>query len=394
MYRLLEDRTKAWLTGFALPIPAGARAEDAAQAALIAEDFARGAVIKALVPAGRRGKSGAIRVVGNAAEASAAAAQILASAVAGFSVDAVYVEERVAIAVEYFLSFSFGPTGPQVIASTEGGVEIETLFADRPHAILRQDIDARLGFPAWRAVELWHRCGVRGSRLRALGTLTANLYQAFVAADAELLEINPLAVSADDTLHIVGAMMAVDDNALFRHPQWQKAAAAETLLSGNERERRVRHANATLPGGEAQYTELDGTIGLLVGGGGAGLYIHDLVLELGGKPANHCVTPPTGSDIRKLKEVLRAILDNPRARGLLIGFNFAQMARADLRVRALAEVLRETGRDTTRFPIVIRLFGAGEAEARATAAAFPGIIYLPRGSSLRDAASEIVRLTQ
>ena len=147
-------------------------------------------------------------------------------------------------------------------------------------------------------------------------------------------------------------------------------------------------------GGEAQYQEVDGDIGLLVGGGGAGLYLHDAILELGGRPANHCVTPPTGSDSRKLKEVLRAIFDNPRLRGLLVGFNFAQMARADIRVRALVDILREKRIDTTRLPIVIRLFGPGEEEARRLAAEFPGITYLPRGASLRQAAECIVALTK
>jgi succinyl-CoA synthetase beta subunit len=394
MYRLLEDSTKAWLAGFALPVPSGARASDPAEASQSAAGFASGAVIKALVPTGRRGTAGAIRLVRTASQAGAAAAQILGGEVGGLSIGAVYVEERIEISHEYFLSFSFTETGPQVLASLDGGIEIETLFAERPHAILREEIDALHGFPAWRAVDLWWRCGVRGARLRALGALTARLYGAFVAGDAVLLEINPLAARPDESLCIVGAMMAVDDNALFRHTHWQEAAARDAALPGNERERRVRLANATLAGGEAQYSELDGDIGLLVGGGGAGLYVHDLVLDMGGKPANHCVTPPTGSDIGKLKEVLRAILDNPRASSLLVAFNFAQMARADLRMRALAEVLREKSLDTRGFPIVIRLFGAGETEARELARAFPGITYLPRGSSLQDAVVEIVRLSQ
>jgi succinyl-CoA synthetase beta subunit len=102
------------------------------------------------------------------------------------------------------------------------------------------------------------------------------------------------------------------------------------------------------------------------------------------------VTPPTGANTGKLKAVVRAILANPRTRGLLVGFNFAQMARNDLRMQALAELLRELQVDTRRFPIVVRCFGGGEAEARRIAAPFDGLEYMAPGTTLYDAARRIV----
>jgi len=123
------------------------------------------------------------------------------------------------------------------------------------------------------------------------------------------------------------------------------------------------------------------------------LYQHDLMLEVGGRPANHCVTPPTGADNRKLKAVLSAIFDNPKLRGLLLGFNFAQMARTDIRARTLIELLDEKKIDTARLPIVIRLFGAGESESRAMVAGRPNIHYVPRGTTLKQAVRLIVQLT-
>lgn len=393
MLPLLEDQTKTWLLGRGLPVPRGGVAENAERAEGIARSMPRGAFVKALIPAGRRGKSGVVRRADNAAAVREAAALILDMTHAGYRADRVYVEERIEIGQELYLSFSLAGDQIRIMLSQRGGIDIEDTFAKSPELITSDTIDILDGLSPWRAIDLWRQAGIRGALLRPLGDVTVALYAAFCAADAHMLEINPLVVDGGGKLSLVGAMMAVDEYARFRHPEWTTVERSGTPVhAANEREQRVRLANAALPGGEAQYIELDGTIGLLVGGGGAGLYIHDLIVAMGGRPANHCVTPPTSSDTRKFKAVLTAILDHPNLRGLLVGFNFAQMARADIRVEALAEVLRERGlRDT--LPIVIRLFGPGEDKARSIAAAFANITYLPRGASLQDACKLIVEKT-
>lgn len=390
MIRLTEDLVKRWLRECGLPVPQGHALASRENALGAAELMPRGSVVKALVPTGRRGKAGAVLLAENAADAGAATARLLGSTVNGHVVRSVYVEERIAIAEEYYVSFVLQDDRPEVILSRSGGVDIEAVAHVTPERLVRSRIDPLKGLDCWTATDLWIDAGLRGASLPRVAALTSRLYEAFSRADALLLEVNPLAIDESGAVHVVGAMMAIDPNALFRHPEWRGGTEP---LPENPRERAVALANGEFAGGECQYVELEGDIGLLVGGGGAGLYQHDLMLEAGGRPANHCVTPPTGSDNRKLKAVLSAILDNPKLRGLLVGFNFAQMARTDIRVRTLVELLDERNIDTARLPIVIRLFGAGEAESRAMVEGRKNVHYVPHGTTLRDAVKLIVQLT-
>ena len=347
--------------------------------------------MKALIPAGRRGKAGAVVVARSPKEAVEVAERLLGAVVNGYTVHKVLVEEKVGISRELFLSFMIAGRNPEMLICAKGGVNIEEIARCSPGSLVRTEITPISGVNPCFASSHWRRAGISSDLLPALVRVTCALYDAFVRGDALLLELNPIAITGAGELCVVGCMMGIDENALYRHKNWMDENGEEALPA-NEREKRVALINREIPGGECQYVELDGDIGLLVGGGGAGIYQHDLMLKLGGAPANHSVTPPTGSDNRKLKSVLEAIFDNPRTRGLLIGFNFTQMSRTDIRVRTLVEVLDEKKIDTSRWPIVIRLFGAGEDQSRAMVAGRPNVHYMPRGTSLRDAVRLVVDL--
>ena len=392
--RLLEDAAKAALRDAGVDVPRGGAAGTPEEALSVARSVAGDGgrvVAKALVPAGRRGKAGAVKVC--AADACGeVAASLLGMCVADTTVERVYVEEAVDIAEELYASFAFGPLSPRLVVSRSGGVDIEAVAHERPEAIVSTDIDPRSGLRTWEAMAAWEAAGVPSAALPKLAELTVKLYRAFVANDALMLEINPIGVGRDGVPRVVGTMMEIDDNALGRHPAWQRQAEASAGPGGRpltDGERAVAEANRTLPGGATRYIELDGDIGLLVSGGGASLYQHDLILDHGGRPANHTDFSPTPTPDKQVA-ILEAILSRPQVRGLLIGCNHLQLARCDLIVEALAIVLRRRGLDPRGFPIVIRLFGPGEAKARELAAQFPGIRYLAPGTSLASACREIV----
>jgi succinyl-CoA synthetase beta subunit len=389
--KLLEDRAKAWLRERALPVPEGRAAATPREAGAIARDLGGRVAVKALVAAGRRGKAGGVKIAQGSEAAEAAARAILGTEVAGQRSERVYVEAAVEIVTEFYLSFGFGRLAPQAIVSRQGGVDIEAVAAKDPGAIVAADIDPVRGLRPWEAAHLWDRAGVPSGLIPELATLTARLYEAFQAADALMLEANPVAVTRDGALSVVGTMIEIDDNALFRHPDWQDLGLDDAGPGGrplNERERAVVVADRRFAGGAIRYTELPGDIALFVSGGGAGLLQHDLVLAAGGRPANHSDLSPATVD--KPAALFDAIFANPGAKGMLVGMNYLQLLPCTLIIEALLLSLNRNRVDTRRFPIVLRVFGPKEDEARALAATVPGLRYMPPGASLEEAVREIV----
>ena len=397
MLNLTEDLTKSFLRQRGLAVPEGFVCATPQAAAQAAEALGGASVVKALVAAGRRGKAGAIALVDSVDAARGAAERLLGTELAGMLVDQVYVEAREDIATELYLSFVLDSTPPRLLVSCRGGVEIEQTHATQPDAIITVEVDPLDGMTRWDALAAWERAGADVALLSPLAGLTVQLWQAFVAADALMLEINPLAVRRDGALALVGAMLSVDEAALPRHPAWRTQAQAGAQKAGrtaNPRERAVMLANARTPGAVFRYTELDGDIGLVVGGGGASLLQHDLMLALGGAPANHLDATPGAGWQDKMGAVLDAILGNPRVKGLLVSYNFLQLVRVDERMRLIVELLRERRVDPHRLPVVVRLFGPGEDEARRIASTLPGLHVMARDTPIDAAVERIVELTR
>lgn len=390
--KLLEHQAKSHLRVAGLPVPMGTVVHRPVEVKDAAAALGGHVAVKALVAAGRRGKAGGVRIANSPAEAQLAADAIFGSEVAGLRVSAVYVEAAVNVERELYLSFSFGPTAPQMIVCCQGGVDVEQLGVEAPEALVHREIDPLRGLVAWQAADAWEQAGAPSAIIPELARISVKLYAAFVASDGVMLEVNPLAVSPDGSFSIVGAMLEVDDNAMFRHLDWQAEGEEELMVGArplNAREQAVQLANKTLPGASVRYTELDGNIGLMVSGGGAGLFQHDMMLAVGGAPSCHTDMSPTPTPA-KPAALIEAIIGNPNTEGLLIGFNYLQLAPCDRIAQSLLLALERCQIDTADFPVVLRLLGPGEDVARRLLADRPGINYLPPDSTLEDGVRAIV----
>jgi len=234
--RVTEDKAKAWLAARGISTPRGRAAGSPAAAAAVARDWDSGAVVKALIPTGRRGKAGAVRICRNGSEVEAAAADIIGTVVNGYVVKQVYVEQKIDIAKELYLAFYLENFPPQMLVSAEGGVEIETVHSERPAAVLANAINPLKGVPSWDAIAQWEKTQLDSRFLPALGQITTQLYEAFVASNASMLEINPLVIDSKGQCLAVGAMMATDDLSFASGNEDSMAAEGRPLT---ELERRV-----------------------------------------------------------------------------------------------------------------------------------------------------------
>ncbi|HET9015795.1 MAG TPA: ATP-grasp domain-containing protein [Thermomicrobiaceae bacterium] len=395
MGRVLEHHTKELLAQWGISVPRGRAVATSRAAANVATGFGGRAVVKALVPVGRRGKAGAVRLAGSAAEARAEAAALLRSYVHDYPVRHVLVEEPVAIARELYLSLTLDREArlPRILLSAHGGIEVEEIARDDPDALISATFDPRAGLVEYRARELWRAAGVGGALLPRLAQMTVLLARAFTGLDATLLEINPLAETVKGDLVAVGAVLSVDDAALFRHPELgdKVAVASEKVWRPlTAREEAVNALNAAEPyRGSARYLELEGgDVGFLCGGGGASLVLFDALVRAGGRPANYSEFGGNPTET-KVAGLARLVLEKPGVRGLFVAHNITNNTQVDVVARGVVRALEAAGISAGDFPVVAREVGLHDTEGRAIFEA-AGVRYLGQESTLGDAARAMV----
>ena len=315
-------------------------------------------VVKAQVYAGGRGKAGFVKLVKSADEARAAAQFMLTHRMVsyqtgpeGVPVSVLIVAPGVEIAKEYYLGITVdrGRNTSTLIASAEGGVEIEEVAKKSPEKVLKEPLHPLLGLQPFQARELAYKLGFKDKLAGEAARLMTNLAKVFLSYDASLAEINPLVVTKDGRLLAIDAKINFDENALFRHKEIE-AMADES----QERPLDVRAKKANL-----NYIALDGMIGCLVNGAGLAMATMDIIKLHGKEPANFL---DVGGSVTAegAIEAFRIILSDPKVKGILVNI-FGGIAKCDLIAEALVQAGREVGFGV---PVVVRLEGTNVEKAR------------------------------
>ena len=345
-----EYDARAIFARHGLPVPESRLASSAAEAAQAAEAFGCPVVVKAQVLAGGRGKAGGVKLADSPADANAAAAHILNLDIGGERVCRVLVAPAVDIAREIYLGVVVDRSVQSLVlmASAEGGVEIEEVAATDPAAILRVLVDPLAGLPDWEARQLGFALGLSGSQVRQFVRLAQGLVTAFLAVDASLAEVNPLVVDTAGNLQAIDAKLNIDDNALARQAE---IARLRDPHEESETEQRARTAGLS-------YIKLDGAIGCMVNGAGLAMATMDVIKHYGGEPANF-LDVGGGAGVEKIATAFEIILEDPNVRAVLVNI-FAGITRAD---DVAAGVIAARARLTQDIPLVVRVAGTREAEA-------------------------------
>ena len=345
-----EHAAKPLLQAAGIAIPRGRVARSAGEAEAAAAALGVPVMVKAQVPAGKRGKAGGIRRAGDPEAARDAASAILGMEIAGHRVVSVLVEEQMQVAAEYYAAVlsDAASKGPLVMFSPEGGMDVEEIAASMPDRLGQAAVDILHGFDLDSARAMLGGLGVDGDEGPVADTLVA-LYRAYRDNDAELLEINPLARLADGRLVALDCKFVLDDSGIRRRQKLAGRGSPETLTALEARARALG----------LRYIELDGDIGVLANGAGLTMTTMDVIAHHGGRPANFLEIG--GDAYTRARPALELVLDNPRIKCLLVNFCGA-FARTDVMTGGLLdawEALKPT------IPVFFSVRGTGSAEAQA-----------------------------
>lgn len=380
--KIHEYQAKEVLARSGVPVPKNAgvavTAEEAAQA--VARLGGRG-VIKAQVHTGGRGKAGGIKVAENAEAAREIAGSMLGmilkthQAPQGIRVDKVLIEEPITIVSEIYAAVLPDRVSRKnvIILSARGGMDIEAVAEEDPDAIARLAVDPLEGVCDYQLRDLCFRAKIATSLVNKVSSFLRSLYNAFIACDASLLEINPLAVTDTGRVLAADAKVDIDESSLFRHPE----------LAGYAEESEDDPIEAEAHKKDIAYVRLGGDVGIICNGAGLTMATMDAVQRAGGRPADF-LDVGGGAQADRVKDCLGIVLSDPNVKGVLINI-FGGITRCD---EVAKGVITATESMDIKVPIVVRLAGTRAAEGSAILA---GSSLVP-AETMQDAAAQIVRL--
>ena len=381
-----EHQAKALLAGFGVPVPRGEAAFTVDEAVTAAEALGGPVwVVKAQIHAGGRGKAGGVKVVSSLDDVRQTADTILGKTLVthqtgpqGREVKRLYIEEGCDIGDELYLSLLVdrGSSRVTIIASSEGGMDIEEVAASQPEKILSVDIDPATGLQPHHCRRLANVMGISGATAKQLPKFLAGLVDAFTTLDASLVEINPLVVTGSGDLLALDAKMSFDDNALYRH-----ADVMELRDLAEEDPAEVRASEFDL-----NYIKLDGNIGCMVNGAGLAMATMDIIQLRGGTPANF-LDVGGNATTKRVTEAFKIILSDASVKGILVNI-FGGIMRCDIIAEGVVTAARTLGLDK---PLVVRLEGTNVEEGKRIMAE-SGLAIIP-ADNLADAADKIVAAT-
>ena len=376
---LYEYQGKELFARHGIPVSEGRLATSPEEARAAAEALGGEVVVKAQVLTGGRGKAGGIKLAADPDEAEARAREILGLDIRGHVVRRLWVERASAIGKEYYLSLTFdrGAKQPLFMFTTQGGVDIEEVAAESPEALVRLHVDPLEGFHPWQARRLVYGAGVEDAgEQKQIAAIVGRLYEAFVACDAMLCEINPLIVTPEGEVRALDSKFTVDENALYRHPE---IAEMRDVDAADPLEALAREKQVT-------YVKLDGEVGVLGNGAGLTMSTVDVVTFAGGRPANFCDLGG-GGDAEGVVDALEVITRDPQVKSIFFNI-FGGITRCDEVARGILQALEQI---ELPHPIVVRLDGTNAEEGRRILAeAAPDNLHVE--PTMLDAARRAVEL--
>ncbi|MCZ6696253.1 MAG: ADP-forming succinate--CoA ligase subunit beta [Acidobacteria bacterium] len=382
--KIHEYQAKQILSRFGVDVPRGEVAFSSKNASAIAGRLGGRCVVKAQIHAGGRGKGGGIKFAADADEAGVIAGRLIGMTLVtpqtgpqGRKVRRLLVEESLEIERELYIGITLDRARgvPVLMASAEGGVEIEEVARRNPAAIVKEPIEPLLGLRAFQARKIARALSLSGDAVKRFTRLSQALARAYAETDASLAEINPLIITRDGAVLALDAKMNFDDNALFRHPEISE------LRDPDEEEPLEIEASAH----SLNYIKLQGNIGCMVNGAGLAMATMDIIKHVGGEPANF-LDVGGGASSEQVGTAFRILLSDPNVKAVLINI-FGGILRCDILAEGIVDAARKM--DVT-VPMVVRLDGTNVEEGRKILKAAKLNFTLADG--MLDAAQHVVRL--
>jgi len=357
--KIHEYQAKQILSSSGVSIPEGKIARTSGEASQIAQQLGGTVAVKAQIHAGGRGKGGGVKIAKTPLEAEELSKQMLGSKLItpqtgseGREVQCVLVEKGLNIAKEFYLGIVIDRSRQMsvLMASREGGMEIEEVAHQNPNLILKEHINPTTGLSSDQARKIATELGLEDEGISKAVVLIMSLYQSFQSTDASLVEINPLVMTKEGQLLALDAKMDFDDNALYRHPEIEKMRdlSEEEPL---EIEASRHHLN---------YIKLDGNVGCMVNGAGLAMATMDIIKLAGGSPANF-LDVGGGANVDQIKNALKILLSDENVTSVLINI-FGGILRCDVLAEGVVQAAKDIG---INLPVVVRLEGTNMEEGRA-----------------------------